>query len=60
MEEEIVVQERVLEEQQRELEEKIVSSGDFVVVARVKASECDYKKIRSALFYLFKKAGVIE
>ena len=51
---------RRIKESYRELEEKIVSSSDFVIVARVKAAECDYKKIKSALIYLFKKAGVIE
>ena len=51
---------RRIKESYRELEGKLLSSGDFVVVARVKASQCDYKKIRSALTYLFKKAGVIE
>jgi len=50
---------RRIKESYREIEGKITTSYDFVVVARVKAAECDYKKIRSALKYLFNKEGML-
>ena len=49
---------RRIKESYREIEGRITTSYDFVVVARGKASECDYKKIRSALIYLMRKAGL--
>ena len=49
---------RRIKESYRELEKSILPSYDIVVVARVKASESDYRKLKSALFYLFQKAGI--
>lgn len=49
---------RRIKESYREIESRISASYDFVVVARGKAAECDYKKIRSALIYLMRKAGL--
>lgn len=50
---------RRIKEAYREVEGMIVSSCDFVVVARAKAADCDYNKIKSALIYLFKKADLL-
>ena len=50
---------RRIKESYREIEGRILNSYDIIVVARAKAAECDYNKIRSALIYLFKKAGML-
>lgn len=49
---------RRIKESYREIEGKVNTSYDFVIVAKAKAAECDYKKIRSALKYLLGKAGM--
>ncbi len=51
---------RRIKEAYREIEKSIPSSCDIVIVARSTAAEADYKKILSALKYLFKKAGLLQ
>ncbi|MBE7028641.1 MAG: ribonuclease P protein component [Ruminococcaceae bacterium] len=50
---------RRIKESYREVESMLPLSYDFVIVARSSASLADYKKILSALKYLFKKAGLL-
>ena len=50
---------RRIKEAYREMEKMIPGSLDIVIVARSTAAEADYNKIRSALKYLYKKAGLI-
>ncbi len=42
-----------------ELSEKIPPCYDIVIVSRVKAADCDYSEIKSALKYLLNKAELI-
>lgn len=50
---------RRIKEAYRELEGRIPSSLDIVIVARSMAAQVDYNKLLSALKYMFKKAGLI-
>ena len=49
---------RRIKECYREVEGRLPAFYDIVIVARNTAAEADYKKLKSALNYLFRKAGL--
>lgn len=51
---------RRIKECYRELEGKLPSGYDFVVVARTSAALADYNKIMSAFKYMLRKSGLLD